>query len=58
MNGPNDWWDSDKAADYVGITRRVLNKWCRQGRVKFGKAGREYRFRQEDLDRAVMVGGR
>lgn len=52
-----NWMDDHSAAKYLGVSRRVLQRWCRQRRIKFGRAGRKYRFTPEILDRFQIVSG-
>ena len=54
----NDWLTAREAADYLKVKTRTLLHWVRQGKVKaFALSGtkrRVWRFRQQDLDAALM----
>lgn len=39
-----------EAAEYLGISVFSLRKLAREKRIPCGKVGRQWRFRQEDLD--------
>lgn len=39
-----------EAAQYLGISVFSLRKLAREKRIPCGKVGRQWRFRQEDLD--------
>jgi len=55
---PVTWLTTTEAAAYLKVKPRTLLSWVRQGRVKaFALSGtkrRVWRFRQQDLDAAVM----
>ncbi len=42
-----------EAAEYLRCNPKVLSRWVRARRVKFGRAGRDLRFRREWLDSFV-----
>jgi len=59
MNLPtSEWLTAEEAARYLKVKTRTLLLWVRQGKVKaFALSGtkrRVWRFRQQDLDAAVM----
>ena len=39
-----------EAAEYLGISVFSLRKLAREQRIPYGKIGRQWRFRKEDLD--------
>jgi len=53
------WLTANEAAEYLKIQTRTLLLWARMGRVKgytlSGLARHTWRFRQEDLDAAIMA---
>ncbi len=55
---PSEWLTVTEAADYLKVKRRTLLLWVRQGKMKaFALSGtkrRVWRFRQEDLDAALL----
>jgi len=55
----NSWLTANEAAQYLKIQTRTLLLWTRQGRIKgyclSGLARHTYRFRQADLDAAIMA---
>ena len=51
----------DEAAKIVGVKPRTLATWARKGRIPATKAGRNWRFRQQELAdwmRTNSTGGR
>ncbi|MDT8320745.1 MAG: helix-turn-helix domain-containing protein [Xanthomonadales bacterium] len=50
-NSANDLFDTQQAAEYLGLKRTTLEAWrCRGGGPKFAKFGRVVRYRQSDID--------
>jgi excisionase family DNA binding protein len=56
---PQTWLTAAEAAAYLKVKTRTLLAWVREGKVNaFALSGtrrRVWRFRQEDLDTAVMA---
>lgn len=54
-----DWLTAKESATYLKIQTRTLLLWARQGKIKgyclSGLARHTWRFRQEDLDAAIMA---
>ena len=54
----SEWLTAEEAAQYLKIKTRTLLGWVRQGKVKAfalsGTARRVWRFRQQDLDAALL----
>ena len=50
---PKEWFKLDEAAEYLGVSKRTVYKWSKEGRLKTYILGRERtrRFRKEDLDK-------
>ena len=45
---------AEAASQYLGISKRCLNDWKKQGIVSYSKMGRKcVLFKREDLDKAV-----
>ena len=42
-------FDADTAADFLGIARRTLWRWTREGRVPHRKLGRMVSYRRDEL---------
>ena len=57
--GSNEWLTPREAAQYLKVKVRTLLHWVRQGKVKAfalsGSKRRVWRFRQADLDAALLV---
>jgi excisionase family DNA binding protein len=55
---PSSWLTASEAATYLRVKVRTLLLWTRQGKVKAyalsGTERRVWRFRQEDLDAALV----
>jgi excisionase family DNA binding protein len=55
---PSSWLTASEAAVYLRVKVRTLLLWTRQGKVKAyalsGTERRVWRFRQQDLDAALM----
>lgn len=51
------WMNRQEAAEYLRISPPSLDRWMREGRVKFYKAAgqRSVRFRRDDLDAVMEV---
>ena len=58
MPTPSSWLTATEAATYLRVKVRTLLLWARQGKVKAyalsGTERRVWRFRQEDLDAALV----
>lgn len=56
---PSEWLTASEAAAYLRVRVRTVLLWTRQGKVKAyalsGTKRRVWRFRQEDLDAALMA---
>lgn len=55
------WLTSQEAANYIKVAPRVLNKYCRRGKLRFARLGGKngtYRFNVEWLDAFVTMGGK
>ena len=54
----SEWLTAEEASKYLKVKTRTLLLWVRQGKVKaFALSGihrRVWRFRQQDLDRALL----
>lgn len=52
------WMNSEEAARYLGVKRRSLLLWAREGKVPAyalsGTKRRVWRFRKEDLDASLL----
>lgn len=59
MRTQTQWLTANEAAEYLKIQTRTLLLWARMGRVKgytlSGLARHTWRFRQADLDAAIMA---
>ncbi len=52
------YWNIEEAAAYLGkMNPETLRRWCREGRVRYRRAGRLYLFSKEILDRFVELDG-
>lgn len=53
MSIPGQWYTLNEAAAYMGVSRRTIYKWTKEGRLRTYILGKERtrRFRKEDLDR-------
>jgi excisionase family DNA binding protein len=49
---PKEWYNLDEAAAYMGVSKRTLYKWTKEGRLRAYRLGKSRirRFRKEDLD--------
>lgn len=54
---PKEWFTLDEAAEYLGVSKRTVYKWSKEGRLKTYILGRERtrRFRKEDLNQVPQV---
>lgn len=54
---PKEWFTVDEAAEYLGVSKRTVYKWSKEGRLKTYILGKERtrRFRKEDLDKVPQV---
>jgi excisionase family DNA binding protein len=52
MTMPKEWYTLDEAAEYLGVSKRTVYKWSKEGRLRTYILGQERtrRFRKEDLD--------
>ena len=50
---PKEWYTIDEAAEYMGVSKRTIYKWTKEGRLRTYRLGAECirRFRREDLDK-------
>jgi excisionase family DNA binding protein len=52
MEVPKEWFTLDEAAEYLGVSKRTVYKWTKEGRLRTFILGKERtrRFRKQDLD--------
>lgn len=50
------WMDVDEAADYYGVVRRTIYKYCATGELVYHRAPRGRRFLMSDLDDLIRNG--
>lgn len=50
---PKEWFTTEEAAQYLGVSKRTIYKWCKEGRLATYILGerRTRRFRKVDLDK-------
>jgi excisionase family DNA binding protein len=49
-------YNLNEAAAALGVTRRSMYTWLREGKIKGNKVGREYRILEEEIDRVLKHG--
>ena len=49
---PNDkeLFDSEEVAEYLGVERTTVQRWCRSGHLRGLKIGKEWRIRRDALE--------
>ena len=57
MVTPKEWYKIEEAAQYLGVSRRTIYKWCEEGRLPTYILGerRTRRFRKADLDKVPRL---
>ncbi len=47
---------ADEVAKMLLVSRQTVSSWCRTGKLKAIRAGREWRIRPDDLDKFTLRG--
>jgi excisionase family DNA binding protein len=49
---PNEkeWWNTKEVADYLGLERITVHRWCRSGYLKGLKVGKCWRIHRQALE--------
>jgi hypothetical protein len=55
----SNWMDSAEAVVYANgkISQRVLNRLCRNKKIRFGRNGKKYLFKPEFIDNYFLASG-
>jgi len=49
-------YNLNEAAAALGVTRRSMYTWIKEGKIKGNKVGREYRILESEIDRILKNG--
>lgn len=50
----NRWLSADEMAEYLGVKRDTIYKWIERHNLPAHKAGRLWKFRQQEVDAWLM----
>ena len=57
----NRWLNIHQAAEYLGMTSKfaltIIQRWCKEGKLEYGRRGNRYAFTVEMLDEFVLKNG-